>query len=101
MLGLQHSLMLLPEQVMMAFWRSIAQAALAGAAAAADHKGEQDRGILGEGEGLEVALVVVVVILVVISLHEREGSGELAHVDGRHGSERNLRSRSPDGAMAG
>jgi len=87
--------MLLPEQVMMAFWRSIAQAALAGAAAAADHKGEQDRGILGEGEGLEVALVVVVVILVVISsLHEREGSGELAHVDGRHGSERNLRSRS-------
>jgi len=94
--------MLLPEQVMMAFWRSIAQAALAGAAAAADHKGEQDRGILGEGEGLEVALVVVVVILVVISsLHEREGSGELAHVDGRHGSERNLRSRSPDGAMAG
>ena len=103
MLGLQHSLMLLlPEQVMMAFWRSIAQAAVAGAAAAADHKGEQDRGILGEGEGLEVALVVVVVILVVISsLHEREGSGELAHVDGRHGSERNLRSRSPDGAMAG
>ena len=102
MLGLQHSLMLLPEQVMMAFWRSIAQAALAGAAAAADHKGEQDRGILGEGEGLEVALVVVVVIVVVISsLHEREGSGELAHVDGRHGSERNLRSRSPDGAMAG
>jgi len=95
--------MLLPEQVMMAFWRSIAQAALAGAAAAAaDHKGEQDRGILGEGEGLEVALVVVVVILVVISsLHEREGSGELVHVDGRHGSERNLRSRSPDGAMAG
>ena len=95
--------MLLPEQVMMAFWRSIAQAALAGAAAATDHKGEQDRGILGEGEGLEVALVVVVVvvILVVISLHEREGSGELAHVDGRHGSERNLRSRSPDGAMAG
>jgi len=102
MLGLQHSLMLLPEQVMMAFWRSIAQAALAGAAAAADHKGEQDRGILGECEGVEVALVVVVVILVVISsLHEREGSGELAHVDGRHGSERNLRSRSPDGAMAG
>ena len=102
MLGLQHSLMLLlPEQVM-AFWRSIAQAAVADAAAAADHKGEQDRGILGEGEGLEVALVVVVVvILVVISLHEREGSGELAHVDGRHGSERNLRSRSPDGAMAG
>jgi len=103
MLGLQHSLMLLlPEQVM-AFWRSIAQAAVAGAAAAAaDHKGEQDRGILGEGEGLEVALVVVVVIRVVISsLHEREGSGELAHVDGRHGSERNLRSRSPDGAMAG
>ena len=98
MLGLQHSLMLLlPEQVM-AFWRSIAQAAVAGAAAAADHKGEQDRGILGEGEGLEVALVVVVVV---ISLHEREGSGELAHVDGRHGSERNLRSRSPDGAMAG
>jgi len=94
--------MLLPEQVMMAFWRSIAQAALAGAAAAADHKGKQDRGILGEGEGLEVALVVVVVIRVVISsLHEREGSGELAHVDGRHGSERNLRSRSPDGAMAG
>jgi len=89
--------MLLPEQVMMAFWRSIAQAALAGAAAAAaDHKGEQDRGILGEGEGLEVALVVVVVILVVISsLHEREGSGELAHVDGRHGTtERNSRPRS-------
>ena len=95
MLGLQHSLMLLPEQVMMAFWRSIAQAAVAGAAAAADHKGEQDRGILGEGEGLEVALVVVVVILVVISLHEREGSGELAHVDGRHGTtERNSRPRS-------
>jgi len=98
MLGLQHSLMLLlPEQVM-AFWRSIAQAAVAGAAAAADHKGEQDRGILGEGEGLEVALVVVVVvvvILVVISLHEREGSGELAHVDGRHGTtERNSRPRS-------
>jgi hypothetical protein len=88
--------MLLPEQVMMAFWRSIAQAALAGAAAAADHKGEQDREILGEGEGLEVALVVVVVvILVVISLHEREGSGELAHVDGRHGTtERNSRPRS-------
>ena len=88
--------MLLPEQVM-AFWRSIAQAAVAGAAAAAaDHKGEQDRGILGEGEGLEVALVVVVVvILVVISLHEREGSGELAHVDGRHGTtERNSRPRS-------
>ena len=92
MLGLQHSLMLLPEQVMMAFWRSIAQAAVAGAAAAADHKGEQDRGILGEGEGLEVALVVVVVV---ISLHEREGSGELAHVDGRHGTtERNSRPRS-------
>jgi len=92
MLGLQHSLMLLlPEQVM-AFWRSIAQAAVAGAAAAADHKGEQDRGILGEGEGLEVALVVVVVV---ISLHEREGSGELAHVDGRHGTtERNSRPRS-------
>jgi len=84
--------MLLPEQVMMAFWRSIAQAAVAGAAAAADHKGEQDRGILGEGEGLEVALVVVVVV---ISLHEREGSGELAHVDGRHGTtERNSRPRS-------
>ena len=96
MLGLQHSLMLLlPEQVM-AFWRSIAQAAVAGDAAAADHKGEQDRGILGEGEGLEVALVVVVVILVVISsLHEREGSGELVHVDGRHGTtERNSRPRS-------
>jgi len=86
-------MLLLPEQVM-AFWRSIAQAAVAGAAAAAaDHKGEQDRGILWEGEGLEVALVVV--ILVVISLHEREGSGELAHVDGRHGTtERNSRPRS-------
>jgi hypothetical protein len=39
-------------------------------------------------------VVVVVMILVVISLHEREGSGELAHVDGRHGTERSLRSRS-------
>jgi hypothetical protein len=94
MLGLQHSLMLLPEHQVMVC-RSIAQAAVAGAAAAADHKGEQDRGILGQGEGLEVSLVVVVVmILVVISLHEREGSGELAHVDGRHGTERSLRSRS-------
>jgi hypothetical protein len=30
--------------------------------------------------------MVVVVMILVISLHEREGSGELAHVDGRHGS---------------
>ena len=84
MLGLEHSLTMLPQQVMVC--RSIAQTAFAGAAVA-DHKGEKDWGILWKGEGLEVALVVVVVmILVVISLHEREGSGELAHVYGRHGS---------------
>lgn len=83
--------MLLPEQVMMVSG-SVAQTAVAGAAVA-DHKGEQDWGILGQVERLEMTLVVVV-ILVVISLHEREGSGELAHVDGRHGTERSLRSRS-------
>lgn len=95
MLGLQHRLMvLLPHhQVMVVVGRSIAQAAVA---AAADHKGKQDWGILGQGKGLEVALVVVVMvmILVLISLHEREGSRELAHVNCRHGTERNLRSRS-------
>lgn len=82
MLGLQHSLMTLPQQVMVCS-RSIAQTAFAGATIA-DHKGEKDRCFLWQGEGLEVALVVVMMILV-ISLHEREGSGELAHVDGRHG----------------
>lgn len=80
MLGLEHSLMMLPQQVMVC--RSIAQTACAGAAIA-DHKGKKDWGILWQGEGLEVALVVVMIL--VISLHEREGSGELAHVDGRHG----------------
>lgn len=94
MLGLQHSLML-PHHQVMAIGRSIAQAAVAGAAAA-DDKGEEDWGIPGHGEGLEVALVVVMLLVVmVISLHKRKGSGELAHVDGRHGTERNnLRSRS-------
>jgi hypothetical protein len=84
MLGLEHSLTMLPQQVMIC--RSIAQTAFAGATIA-DHKGEKDWGILWQREGLEVALVVVVVV-VVISLHERESSGELAHVDGRHGSYR-------------
>jgi hypothetical protein len=87
--------MLLLEQVMV-ISGSVAQTAVAGSAAVAYPKGEQDWGILLQVEGLEVNLVVVVVILVVISLHEREGSGELAHVDGRHGTEieRSLRSRS-------
>lgn len=84
MLGLEHSLMtMLPQQVMVC--RSIAQTAFAGATIA-DHKGKKDWGILWQGEGLEVTLMVVVVMILVISLHEREGSGELAHVDGRHGS---------------
>jgi hypothetical protein len=84
MLGLEHSSMtMLPQQVMVC--RSIAQTAFAGPTIA-DHKGKKDWGILWQGEGLEVTLMVVVVMILVISLHEREGSGELAHVDGRHGS---------------
>ena len=50
-------------------------------AAVVDHKGEQDWGILGQGEALEVSLMV---ILVMIFLHQRESSRQLAHVDGRH-----------------
>lgn len=73
-------MVMLPQQVMVCR-RSIAQTAVA-TAAVADHKGEQDWGVLLQGEGLEVALVVVIMV---ISLHEREGSsGELAHEDGRH-----------------